>query len=92
MRLIDVDELIKYCNENGIMMDVDAINSQPELVINVDMLIALIAHLYDHLRVYKDILETGDCNNCDVAKGCIYRPEAGQMVRYNCPFYFRGEE
>lgn len=92
MRLIDADELIKYCNENSIVMNVDAINSQPEIVINVDMIIDLTARLYDHLRAYKDILETGNCNNCDVAKGCKYRPNWGQMVRYNCPFYFRGEE
>lgn len=57
---------------------------------NLDELLALTASMYGHLRAYKDILETGNCNDCMVRE-CKYQPQWGQMVRYNCPFYWRGE-
>ena len=43
-------------------------------------------YILDCLRALRSILETGDCNNCE-AKNCVYKPKAGQMIRYNCPFY-----
>ena len=40
----------------------------------------------DYLRLTKDIIKCGDCNVC-ANKDCGYKPNPGQMVRYNCPFY-----
>ena len=52
----------------------------------LDKAIAETAYILDCLRTLRDILETGDCNNCG-AKDCVYKPAPGQIVRYNCPFY-----
>lgn len=41
----------------------------------------------DWLKVLKDIIDVGSCNECKSRGVCKYEPEAGQMVRYNCPFY-----
>lgn len=54
----------------------------------LDEAIANTAYVLDCLRALRDILETGDCNNCGV-KDCVYKPAPGQVVRYNCPFYQR---
>lgn len=48
--------------------------------------ITYVGYIFDCLTALRNILETGDCNNCKV-KNCIYKPKVGQMVRYNCPFY-----
>ena len=48
--------------------------------------IAETGYVLDCLTALRNILETGDCNNCR-AKDCSYKPKVGQMVRYNCPFY-----
>ena len=45
-----------------------------------------ISYILDSLILLRQIQSTGDCNNC-WNKGCVYEPKAGQMVRYNCPFY-----
>lgn len=55
-------------------------------MVRLDKAIADTAYILDSLRVLRDILATGDCNEC-ANKECGYRPKAGQMVRYNCPFY-----
>ena len=44
-------------------------------------------YLYDCLSALKNIQDSGDCNVCASQKDCQYAPKAGQMVRYNCPFY-----
>ena len=41
------------------------------------------------LTHYKQIIDSGDCNVC-LKRSCEYRPELGQLVRYNCPFCERG--
>jgi hypothetical protein len=42
----------------------------------------------DWLKMLKDIQSTGSCNTCKSRRfKCEYEPEAGQMTRYNCPFY-----
>lgn len=43
------------------------------------------------LKALKEIWEVGNCNDCG-NKGCGYEPLPGQMVRYNCPFYKKGEK
>lgn len=44
------------------------------------------------LLAYRDIVQTGDCNECAKKMGCEYVPKAGQVVRYNCPFFEREGE
>lgn len=44
-------------------------------------------YLYDCLSALKNIQDCGDCNVCANKKDCQHVPKAGQMVRYNCPFY-----
>lgn len=48
--------------------------------------ISNVAYILDSLILLRQIQQTGDCNIC-VNKECEYKPKAGQMVRYNCPFY-----
>jgi hypothetical protein len=48
--------------------------------------IADVAYILDSLILLRQIQQTGDCNNCK-NRECGYMPKAGQMVRYNCPFY-----
>ena len=38
------------------------------------------------LKVYKQIIESGDCNNCRNGQ-CEWKPKLGHLVRYNCPHY-----
>lgn len=52
----------------------------------LDKAIADVACILDHLILLRQIQQTGDCNRCKNKK-CGYAPKAGQMVRYNCPFY-----
>ena len=53
--------------------------------------IADVAFILDSLRVLRNIYETGDCNNCS-NKECQYKPNPGQMVGHNCPFYMKGSQ
>lgn len=58
----------------------------------LDKLIADIAYLEDILYSYRNIVESGCCNDCAIKKYCQVAPEAGQLVRYNCPLYQKGVE
>ena len=61
----------------------------------LDETIADVAYILDSLRVLREIYESGHCNDCKVSNVCKVKPKAGQMVRYNCPFYVKdgdGEE
>lgn len=51
--------------------------------------IADVSYVLDCLRALRNICESGDCNNCKVSNACEVKPKAGQMVRYNCPFYVK---
>ena len=55
----------------------------------LDDTIDIVAYIFCTLMAYKNIIETGSCNDCMVAKSCKYKPKLGEMVRYNCPFYER---
>ena len=57
----------------------------------VDKSIADVAYILDTLMAYRDIIESGCCNDCG-NKPCEYSPKPGQLVRYNCPFYKRWED
>lgn len=50
---------------------------------SLDGLIADAAATLDHLRLLRDILNTGDCNECK-NKDCQHKPIVGERVRYNC--------
>lgn len=45
-----------------------------------------VAFILDSLILLRQIQSKGDCNICK-NRDCGYMPKAGQMVRYNCPFY-----
>lgn len=54
----------------------------------LDKVISEVAYILDSLQALRNIYETGCCNDCKCrAYECYYAPKAGQMVRYNCPFY-----
>ena len=55
----------------------------------IDELITYHASELDHLRLLKNILESGNCNTCACRKGCTEVPELGQLVRYNCFAYVK---
>ena len=42
--------------------------------------------LAEWLKVLKEILDSGDCNDCRNGQ-CEWKPKLGQLVRYNCPHY-----
>jgi len=58
----------------------------------LDKAIKDVAYVMDSLLLLREILESGDCNECAGIKSCQYAPKPGQMVRYNCPFFKRTEE
>lgn len=46
-----------------------------------------VAYILNALIAYRNIIQTGNCNDCDKRKDCEYLPQAGQQVRINCPLY-----
>lgn len=60
----------------------------------LDKSIADVAYILDTLMAYRNIVESGCCNDCRMAKSysCEHLPRLGQLVRYNCPFYEREED
>ena len=54
---------------------------------NVNIAIANTAYIMDCLKAYRNIIESGCCNDCKDKKECQYAPPLGELVRYNCPFY-----
>ena len=57
----------------------------------LDKAIADMAYILDTLTAFNRIVESGDCNGCMSRMDCIYRPEWGELVRYNCPHYKRDD-
>ena len=62
------------------------------MVKRLDDVIADVAYVLDSLRLLRDICESGNCNDCKWGRSCIDAPKAGQLARYNCPFYDREEK
>ena len=58
----------------------------------LDEAIANTAYILDSLIALRNIYKTGCCNDCEIAKACQCVPKAGQVVRYNCPFYVRKDK
>ena len=54
----------------------------------IDHIIEDLEYIAGCLRVYKEIMETGEnCNTCGKQKTCEYVPGWGQQIRYNCPLW-----
>lgn len=58
----------------------------------LDELIATQASILDHLKLLREIEESGNCNVCTMKLNCEYSPDLGQLVRYNCPFFMDGRK
>lgn len=81
------EEEKKYI-EHDIDILVDICSKLPEDNSNrLDKTISDIGYVLDSLKLLRDIESTGDCNICKNKRRCVFEPEVGQMVRYNCPFY-----
>lgn len=52
----------------------------------VDNLVLQTEDILNALRSLDEILKSGNCNECS-NKDCGYKPEAGKLIRFNCPFY-----
>ena len=59
--------------------------------ISLDETISQFAYILDSLRALRDIQNMGCCNDCHNLY-CEYKPDPGEIVRYNCPFYKGGKE
>ena len=57
----------------------------------LDDVIVDVAYVLDTLRAYRNIVQAGCCNSCR-RKDCEYRPQWGDVVRYNCPHYEGGSK
>ena len=57
----------------------------------LDDAISGVAYILDTLIAYRNIVQSGGCNDCAEMKRCKYVPKLGEQVRYNCPFY-KGKE
>jgi hypothetical protein len=51
-----------------------------------------ITYVLDVLMAYRNIVKSGDCNECEKKKVCKYAPKPGHLVRYNCPFFAKEGE
>lgn len=57
----------------------------------LDDTIETVACILDTLIAYRNIVESGNCNECGAKNICKYVPKPGEQVRYNCPFYEKKE-
>lgn len=56
----------------------------------LDKAIEQVENVLGCLKALRRIYEVGrDCNGCKV-KDCKYRPDWGDLIRFNCPFYRGG--
>lgn len=57
----------------------------------LDEAISNTAYILDSIMALRNIQECGSCNDCGIAWACQMKPQPGQMVRYNCPFWVKQE-
>ena len=57
----------------------------------IDDSIYNIQYILSCLRAYRDIVNSGCCNECKNNNNCKYAPAPGQLVRYNCPFFVKND-
>ena len=53
----------------------------------LDDVISDVGYILDCLKTLRNIESLGCCNSCEIMKDCEYKPEWGQLSRFNCPFY-----
>lgn len=53
----------------------------------LDDAISNVSYILDSLMALKKIHESGSCIDCAMLSLCKYKPELGEMIRYNCPFW-----
>lgn len=53
----------------------------------LDRAIEEVGYILDCLKAYRNIVNSGCCNQCDNLENCPHRPEWGAQTRYNCPFF-----
>ena len=54
--------------------------------------ILYMTYITECLMTYRDIQNVGkNCNICD-KKNCKYRPEWGELIRFNCPLFNEEDE
>ena len=60
----------------------------------LDDVIGDVYYVKDCLMTLRSILNSGCCNECEHKRynTCGFCPEAGQLVRYNCPLFQRIKE
>lgn len=58
----------------------------------LDETINNVGRILDWLITLREIYQSGSCNDCGQAKTCVCRPDPGEQVRYNCPFYMEDDE
>lgn len=46
----------------------------------------------NYLKSLREIINSHDCNECADSKDCGYRPEWGELIRYNCPLFVKRDE
>jgi hypothetical protein len=44
------------------------------------------------LMAYRNVVNSGSCNECEKKKACEYAPKPGHLTRYNCPFFAKEGE
>lgn len=54
--------------------------------VRLDNVIADQRYVLECLELLRKIQESGNCHTCDNQK-CDCKPEWGEMIRYNCPYY-----
>ena len=89
---MELDELIKYCEEIA-----ERDKGIAELCKNTkpyeneweffEKEAEKYFQIADWLKMLKDIQSTGSCNTCNKHSRCDCEPNEGQIARYNCPFY-----
>lgn len=57
----------------------------------IDEAIAAQSYILDVLMAYREISKLPTCNECAAKRDCPKAPKPGQMVRYNCFAFVKGE-
>lgn len=85
-----IDEAIKHCEEEAEIneLDVEIFSNRRGSKISEECRerASQCRQLAEWLKALKEIWDSGDCNDCRNGQ-CEWKPELGQLVRYNCPHY-----
>jgi hypothetical protein len=85
----DIQDLIDAYDLSIKMLEKAKKLKEEEMAANkLDTTISNVAYILDSLVALRQIQSKGDCNTCEGGEhGCLYMPNLGEVVRYNCPFY-----